>query len=747
MLVIDENLITGKSGIGKKEESKQRFKDYLFNLLSQFAEYQSELNSSLVLGLICFQYLQVLGLILKMNKSADDSNIFSVIKFYYNIVLLYPFMPLSQMVFLVTTISCLIMIIMGILLWIPYIFSDYWKEFTRILFFMSFYCLLLCSGVLYLPLLGSCIVSMDCDNYKELTKCFESDHLTNFLIGFIDIVLLCFISLVYNTMVYTLWLNKDDPTAISNRKPSFFFHILRTALMFIITFRDPIETFEILVIVGLLVVNMVMQAEEVEYCNLFAGTCIKRLAGLSLWFGIIETLMWYFDDYFDGLIIGGITLCGIGFTILTPSLWKSTLDYLDSKGITIKERIFECIALVHLRNKCIKEKSRYNYQVISGYYINHYKTCKFPYCPISQIMLADKNDPYKYYEEMIETLLFVINRRLKKVVLDHPESIFAKSLYISVIINLVKDNYILAWELNRHLKRLDLNLFEQYTRYYQKKFLRRIADKAANDNNLLEPLVILRKLKIERKFRIALEENTVRYSWFWDILQDTEPKYEKLMKIGSKIFSSNKDINTLWKYLRQSKAGVSLNLAQCYWSYCNKVKVDPELLKEIEEEFSSGHMVASTNLLKENTNEGNGIMSVSGSMKSLGKIRSINGALCQVVGYPSYQLIDKEAETIIPSLFKKFHAKMFETECYILEGGSRRVYTSRRVFLVHKSKHIIPAEMKITESPSILNRYCFIAGFKTDKSFTKYNVVHVLTDVEGNIKYCTSSTCYYYIRC
>ena len=180
-------------------------------------------------------------------------------------------------------------------------------------------------------------------------------------------------------------------------------------------------------------------------------------------------------------------------------------------------------------------------------------------------------------------------------------------------------------------------------------------------------------------------------------------------------------------------------MAQIYWAYCSKVRIDTQILNQIEEILLNLRNSGSFNLLTQNCDDSCGIICISGGTKSLGKIDNGNKAISRLIGYELAELKELPVTSIMPSIFRESHHKLFQSECYLTEAGQRKEYSERESFILHKSQYIIPVDIKITEIPNVLNSYCFIAKVKLNQEKNKYNIIHIIASPNGIIKNISAS--------
>jgi len=745
MFTMNDDFVIQTQAHKNKAHCKPLFKNRIFKLFHLLSKYQSSISSKILHFFTVIQCLQIIGIVF-LPKCSDDSEnqtFYTGMVYISKALLLYPFISYADTSLLILVIAILNFFGICLLIMVLYIFLKSFKKYFKTLLYISTYCMIMMTGVLYMPILGILYTGMDCEG--ESSYCFQNTNLATFIIGIVSAFLLFIVSLIFKIFIFNPHLSHNDPTAFFNTRPILLMHIFRTFAITIQFFAQSqaSESVTVFLIFALLFIYCIIQKQTLDCYNILTMKFLVIFARISFLASFAVVLIHVYELQSDFVTFSGLILCGIGVALLSLLVWNDPFELIISGQDTEDCLTNACLSMLLLEFQIHESKSRTNAQHLSSFFAKHISKCTNVCCPITRIYDNNQVNPYKNYNEMLTALLFVINISLKKVVSQYPKFVSAKILYMFVILDKLGYNYILAWELYKHSKCLQLSLIDQYKLYDIKKTLAKSSKQASNVKNIVDPLAILHKIKLERKFRHSLENNTLLYSQFWDILQEQSPDFQKFMKTGKNILQGNITINKKWELLSNLQCGISLHITYQYFNYCKKVKIDETKLKQIEEKFNSASILDSGNMLMQYMGQGDGVIAVSGTAESLGKMVQVNCAFCEFIEYPKEFLIMKNITNLVPNLFKNYHSNAFEYECFMLEGGQRRKYDDKEGFFVKKSGYILPVTTKIVESPSVLNTYSFIGRVRPNKSIKEFNIVHLLTDPNGTIENITENANYF----
>ena len=230
------------------------------------------------------------------------------------------------------------------------------------------------------------------------------------------------------------------PNKIFNTRPTWYFHLVRTILTLIKVYPKNTgnETSELILVSIVIITYYHTQGKELDYFNPTRWKYHSVFAALYLWVGILKICIWAFGDYYNCILLSGSVFGSLGICSLVILIKKNTLTVLSMNEKNMDNEILRCISFIILRDQCLKNKSSYHCKLLSGFLLNHYSQCKYPFCPITTLMISKKNNIIKYYEKIFNVLLNTGNQFMNEILIKYPNSVFAKLLYISIIINTMK---------------------------------------------------------------------------------------------------------------------------------------------------------------------------------------------------------------------------------------------------------------------------------------------------------------------
>jgi len=647
------------------------------------------------------------------------------------------FYPLEKEIELGICILLLSLFIIFIMLLIPHIYMKQCKWISEYLFSIGFIFCYIFAGVAYLPIF---LLLMNIANEQNDNSEVASINLT--IISVMGLLLLFIIGILYRIFIISPLINLYDPTAVLNPSPRIIFQISRTIISVISVIKFNNGKMPYILIIMIIVVSLIYYLRSLLYGVTFYNNETKIynivFASISLWLCAIACVKWIDENNFESEILnfalfsGGIGILGI-CKLKQQDLYPDLIHFSDNGFYNI---VKACYSMLMLRENYLMDASHSNQFILTAYLFKHYEKCKFPRCPITRLVLSNNCNPYLNSSEITQTLLYSINRILKKLVIFQPDCIPAKLFYIAFLLKYMPENSILAWEIYYFSKKQNVNPLETYMLQYFGNELKSCAF-IKNAESQINPLEMLRHLKTERKFIKILIENSVQYSHFWDLLQDASPIYEKFYNCGCRIIKNDKIIRSIWTQLLENKYKIGSMTRILYYKYKNEVQFDKTDLDDLSfiENF---HRESLLNIAELEMDAG--IISISAKAGLLGTILNANSCFCQLSGFTKEELRNSHQEKFIPSIFRELHQNAFEIECYFCECGIYRIHESKEKFLLNKSGYIIPISMQIVDGPSILNSYCFVGKIKrSHKRIYDYDNIHILCNPNGIITEISSS--------
>ncbi len=254
------------------------------------------------------------------------------------------------------------------------------------------------------------------------------------------------------------------------------------------------------------------------------------------------------------------------------------------------------------------------------------------------------------------------------------------------------------------------------------------------NENVLEPIEMLLKLKLETRMQKTFETTAAQYAQFWDTLQDRSPIYDRFFGQGEAIAAGNRKVDSLWKKLLTLRGGRSSRTTYLYYIFARDVMNSQRQTDDILRVSADDSC-----RLSQFAEPDEPVVGVSALEKSLGKILRVNRAFCQFSGYTPQELQGTPVEKLVPPMFRRFHQMGFIDKCYESDRLSEVAQSSLEVFVLLKSGYVVPCEIQIIEAPTVLSLYCFMARMKPKTDKCRHEVVHILTDEKGMIKNTSSS--------
>jgi len=649
------------------------------------------------------------------------------------------FLPFTKNIEFGLSTSLVIICFLTVILVYPYAYFKKGKWFTKYLFNIGFYFSYSLANILYLPMLN--LVLTIANSQTMLNN--VNFNITNFIVSIVGIVFLFVIGFVYKIFIFNPMLNLSDPSSLLNSTPRAVFHIIRTLISIIasITFANANihYSLKLFVIFALMIYYYHSYKNGITIYHNKTRICNLVFACFSIWFIILSGVRWiYGENLTEDLlnfvfVFGGIGLC-ITCVYIENETYTDLIHFSDINHINV---VKACYSMLIMQQNYLTEPSHSNQFILTAYLWKHFEKCKFSFCPLTRLAESTKNNPLKNSTQIMQALLYSVNRIFKKLVIYNQDAVYIKIMYIAFLMKYMPESSILAWEIYHISKRQNLTPLESYMLQYFRNEL-----KSDSYHNLTEqtinPLIMLRKIATERKFNKMLVENSVQYSQFWDLLQDASPIYEKFYNCGCRIIKSNKIIKSLWKQLNMYKFKIARSTQLLYYKYKIDVQFDRISIDEIIS-FENSHFNGSSLNLAELQMD-SGIVSVSARADSIGKILKANSCLCQLSGYTKEELLNSTISQIIPKIYRETHIKAFEADCYSYECGEYKNHEYTEKFLQHKSGYIVPISMQVVNSPNVLNSYCFIGKIKrASKNISSHNIVHVLCNPNGIITEISSS--------
>ncbi len=481
-----------------------------------------------------------------------------------------------------------------------------------------------------------------------------------------------------------------------------------------------------------------------------SGQTLVRLAWLAnAWVGLsllVPKLFYGDNEYFT---IGMVCTCPLVFAACCYYTSQSRLAVVASSADQLRsedDRLRFCIETVRLADtRCSESVSINLLRTTVAFQCLRLNVVTFP---------TPTNPKAAVREQQSAKMLYLLHRRMKEMLLANPNSVALRIFYINFMMR-YNDNFSLVWVLAEQTATMDCTWTELFTLFditylhvpisrSDRKSL--AADptnrRAAATKNEFNAATFLRQSRIEGKFRRIVEETTMLQSRFWYLMQEKIPSSEAFEEVGFAILRTRLAMERSWTTLRLA-GRVSIEIAGLYASYMREVECDKaKASADLDNWNISRNAFSRNNVLRSYAAiGGTAVIAVSAQVQSLGKIKLYNSAFCALSGYLPEELVGLDLDTLTPSIYREVHraAMSLKSAAFGSVENDFRV-EERSVFLLLKSKCVIPVLVKLVGAPNLLNDYMFIATVSMRKDLDGYSSVHLLLGPDKCLRDFTSST-------
>ncbi len=729
----------------------------VYPLFDTFVAIKSAEGPFLLRVFVLLEFAQVaaLSFFSEGSRQFEGSTLSSWVGDVADAVLIFPYLPDNATLYLILGACILAVSWLGIVLCaLPLIFRS--VECGRRRFFqLAFYLVGMESTIFYLPFLGIAVLSLKCktvdESYKlyldSSVKCFGPEHVPLFCVALVGLCGLLPITFLYKLFVFVY---EPLPNCVCGKLSPVFdvaFHSIRTIeIVLLLIYPEPkpkllFSVVEACCLIGIFVCQLKCDITYRSETRRF----VKTLAGAGAWIGVIELVV-QFTDKFQSALLGAVIFCGIAVAVYFSQIEEKDDDFMrflplreGRKKIYVHDAIRELITTIELKQRGLRGGNVNDYGFTS--YLGMYSEYTIDRVCLAK-ELANKGCLYpdKHRAEMIDAILFCINRRFKEILIRDPESVAIRLLYVGFLIYHAR-NYILAWEINEGTRGQTASIIQRLQIYCYRRRLKEIifnkpdfavGEKAPVNNardNSIAPLEMTVRSRDANKACRLIEQNTLAFSQFWDTLQDRRPSYERFVLLGFAFLKINKQIRNLWRKITASSMGnIPDRLVYLYTAYAEEILQDDRKASAVREYLDQPELLVQDDALLQHMGTGNSVVGISADARELGKIKNFNAAFCELTGYTKDELRNTQLEKLLPPLYREAHERIFEDRCCILNGGMSVEPVENETFILHKSQYIVPIYMQIVATPNYTNNYCFLVKLKKRDSAVDYSTYHIITD-------------------
>ena len=410
-------------------------------------------------------------------------------------------------------------------------------------------------------------------------------------------------------------------------------------------------------------------------------------------------------------------------------------------------------------NKTSNKKKKKNSEIfLYGYIQNHIKICELEECFLAKY-LSNKGN----YNFQKQCLLNFMSVHFNTLIKNYPKNSMIR-------IDNIHFNFTKQYNLNSvranlsELKKLNVNFQEEFIIYCLEKEIKEmdssIAETGVNDNIYDTELIEQKYLKL----KFLIENATKLYVEFWNIFagNTTNLNIIKLNTLGSKINNYLNEINSLWEKDLKNRNGdyeyqgivllYSKFMKEILW---NKKKSE-EISKQISNNYYYNHE-ARKSKIGVNAKVAN-IDSVLENQDCLLFANSNERGNCQIMqcsysflfflGYEKRELIRKQIEILMPSIFVEGHKKMLEERIKKVINNksslldSTRNVNKKQIFILLRNKigYLQPmfSTFTIYDDNDYSNTYVIKAKMEPKDSKSVY-AYYILTKPDFTIESISSS--------
>ena len=355
-------------------------------------------------------------------------------------------------------------------------------------------------------------------------------------------------------------------------------------------------------------------------------------------------------------------------------------------------------------NKSSNKKKKKNSKIfLYGYIQNHIKTCELEECFLSKYLNNKGN-----YNFQKQCLLNFMSNHFNTIIKNYPKNSMIR-------IDNIHFNFTKQYNLNSvrtnlsELKKLKVNFQEEFIIYCLEKEIKEMDSKIAENglNGAMYDTELIEQKYLKLKFLI--ENTTKLYVEFWNIFAGSMSNLNitKLNNLGSKINNYLKEINTIWEKDLKNRNGdyEYQGIVLLFSKFMKEILWNKKKSEEISKQISNNYYYNIDNRkskIGSNTKVAN-IDSVIENQDCLLFANSNERGICQIVqcsysflyflGYEKKELIRKQIEILMPSIFVEGHKKMLEERIKnVINSKSSLIDSSRNV---NKKQNFILLRNKI----------------------------------------------------
>ena len=585
--------------------------------------------------------------------------------------------------------------------------------------------------LLTIPIMEVVLMPLKCvngkvDTFQDGGDCWVNMHFLYVILGVLVNILFMFIIFIMLTFYFSPFQIRNSTTKISGTRDSFLFLI---KVIFIIQHLLITNQYISIVITLLLsLFNFVSQYSENTYNNFILQIFVNLRNSAVFWTYLV---LFFAKLFYNTSINGCVYLLLFGYPIMMYFSFiyykkiEGDFNYTSANFNNIKDFMEKTKYVAGLIESYIDSGKglRYGREIenqkndilLKGLINNHEESCIDEDCPLKKFIENSGN-----YNVQKLCLLNYMNNYFSLGIKQFPES---RQLLIAYI----QFNYSKKYNLNSvrtHLakiQKLTNSITEDFIVFSMDQDIKRIKNKVTdvNDGNELEQEVDVIGQKYQR-LKFLIENSTKLYGEFWGIFATNVTNNLntiKLYNLGEKLNIYLNEINDLWEnQLKGKKIELeNQSVAQLYSRFLKEIlwnkKRSEEIQKKLNDEHHRHH--EAKKIVDENLHLGNFdyilenqdyVIFANSNEKGLCSIVQSSNSITYLLGYLKKDIIGKQIEVIMPTIFQEGHAKMLEAHIKKMHSqqnsqrDSFRGSDKKETFILPKTKmgYLTPLNAKFT---------------------------------------------------
>ena len=585
--------------------------------------------------------------------------------------------------------------------------------------------------LLTIPIIEVVLMPLKCvdgkvDTFLNGGECWVNMHFLYVILGIAVNILFMIIIFIMITFYFSPFQIRNSTTKISGTRDAFLF---LTKIAFIVQHLVISNEYISIVITLLLsLYNFVSQYSEPTYNNFILEIFVKVRNSAVFWTYLV---LFFGKLFYESPINGCIYLLLFGYPLIMYFSFiyykkiEGDFNYTAANFNNIKDYMEKTKYMAGLIESFIDSgrglrygrevENQKNDIILKGLINNHEESCINEDCPLKKFIENSGN-----YNVQKLCLLNYMNNCFSLGIKQFPES-------RQLLIAFIQFNYSKKYNLNAvrtHLakiQKLTNSITEDFIIYSMDQDIKRIKNKVTdvNDGNELEQEVDIIGQKYQR-LKFLIENSTKLYGEFWGIFATNVTNNLntiKLYNLGEKLNIYLNEINDLWEnQLKGKKIELeNQSVAQLYSRFLKEIlwnkKRSEEIQKKLNDEHHRHH--EAKKIVDEGMHLGNFdyilenqdyVIFDNSNEKGQCSIVQCSNSITYLLGYLKKDIIGKQIEILMPSIFIDGHSKMLEAHIKKMHSqqnsqrDSFRGSDKKETFILVKTKmgYLTPLNAKFT---------------------------------------------------